>query len=86
MRRRLKAKHPWFDALMSPTPDLDRTERFMAGNTLVDGVPVQVEEMTGQPGDVFIMHPGALHAIAPNARREPRLALTQFVYPKCFFA
>jgi hypothetical protein len=86
MRKHLKSEHRWFADLMSPTRDFDRSERFMAQPTQIHGVPVQVEEMTGEPGDVFLMHPAALHAGAPNARDEPRLVLTQFVYPKAYFS
>jgi ectoine hydroxylase-related dioxygenase (phytanoyl-CoA dioxygenase family) len=50
--------------------------------TRVAGVPLQVEEMTGQPGDLYLMHPRALHAGAPNATDQPRLVLSQFVLPK----
>jgi ectoine hydroxylase-related dioxygenase (phytanoyl-CoA dioxygenase family) len=85
MRKHL-AQHRWFAELMSPTRDFDRAERFMAAPTAIDGVVVQVEEMTGEPGDVFLMHPAALHAAALNALDEPRLVLTQFVYPKAYFA
>jgi hypothetical protein len=54
----------------------------MSAATNVDGVPVRVEEMTGDPGDLFLMHPAALHAAAPNVLEAPRLVLAQFVYPK----
>jgi ectoine hydroxylase-related dioxygenase (phytanoyl-CoA dioxygenase family) len=83
MRKRLKVKHPWFHRLMSPDRDHDRERvtRFMGAPTEIDGVPVQVEEMTGDPGDVFLMHPAALHAAAPNVLEAPRLVLAQFVYP-----
>ncbi|HEY8571323.1 phytanoyl-CoA dioxygenase family protein [Phenylobacterium sp.] len=86
MRRHLKSQHRWFAELMAPTRDFDRSERFMGAPTLIQGVPIQVEEMTGEPGDVFLMHPAALHAGAPNTGDEPRLVLTQFVNPKAYFA
>jgi ectoine hydroxylase-related dioxygenase (phytanoyl-CoA dioxygenase family) len=54
----------------------------MEAETVVDGVPLQVEEMTGEPGDLYLMHPAALHAAAPNVLSEPRLVLAQFVMPK----
>lgn len=82
VRKRLKAKHRWFFRLMSKDRERDRVARFMDGPTEVDGVPVQVEEMTGESGDVFVMDPCALHAAAPNVLEAPRLVLAQFVYPK----
>lgn len=86
MRKHLKAEHRWFHELMSATRDVDRADRFIARPTDVNGVPCQVLEMTGEPGDVFVMHPAALHTLAPNVQDEPRLALAQFVYPKAYFA
>ena len=65
-----------------PAPDDDRTARFMDQEERVDGVACQVAEMTGEPGDVWLMHPNILHNSAPNALETPRLALTQFVAPK----
>jgi ectoine hydroxylase-related dioxygenase (phytanoyl-CoA dioxygenase family) len=82
VRKRLKAKHRWFRELMSSDRDRERIARFMNAPTEIDGVAVQVEEMTGEPGDLFLMHPAALHAAAPNALAAPRLVLAQFVYPK----
>jgi hypothetical protein len=83
VRKQLKDHHRWFHDLM--TPDKTRRDRaagFMEAETQVDGVALQVEEMVGEPGDVLLMHPLALHAGAPNMLAEPRLALTQFVMPK----
>lgn len=83
VRKRLKSHHRWFHDLMTPDKSRrDRTAWFMETETEVDGVALQVEEMTGEPGDVLLMHPSALHAGAPNMLSEPRLALTQFVMPK----
>src|SRR5262245_21870130 len=84
VRKRLKAKNRWFARLMSSDRDRDRERaaRFMDAPTDVDGVPLRVEEMTGAPGDLFLMHPAALHVAAPNVLESPRLVLAQFVYPK----
>jgi ectoine hydroxylase-related dioxygenase (phytanoyl-CoA dioxygenase family) len=83
VRKQLKSHHRWFHDLMTPDKSRrDRTAGFMEAETEVDGVALQIEEMTGEPGDVLLMHPSALHAAAPNMLTEPRLALTQFVMPK----
>ena len=86
MRKRMQTEHRWFHDLMSP--DLSRSDRvahFMGAETDVDGIPCQVEEITGEPGDVFLMHPAALHTLAPNVLDQPRLVLAQSVYPKSWF-
>ena len=81
-RAGLKSLHPWFRDLMKAGDPSARLEKYKGAPTLVDGVKLQVTEMTGDPGDVWIMHPDLLHAPAPNVRNTPRMVLTQFVSPK----
>jgi hypothetical protein len=85
MRKQLLAASPWFRDLMSPARGEDRIARFMGSTTVVDGIPLRVEEITGEPGDVFLMHPHALHGLSSNVRDHPRLALSQTVYPKSWY-
>ena len=73
-RKRLK-REPYFAELMSATPD-DRT-RFVRRPSRVLDVEQQVVEMTGQAGDAYFMDLRLLHTIAPNARKVPRIMLTQ---------
>jgi ectoine hydroxylase-related dioxygenase (phytanoyl-CoA dioxygenase family) len=80
--RQLRSQQPWFASLSSPHDTHGRIDRFMRNTTSVDGVDVRVVEMTGQPGDVYFMHPTLLHAPSPNVRNSPRLALTQWVEGK----
>jgi ectoine hydroxylase-related dioxygenase (phytanoyl-CoA dioxygenase family) len=42
---------------------------------LIDGVPVQVVELTGSPGDVVVTHLHVFHARSPNTDNVPRLML-----------
>ncbi len=85
VRKALVRNYAWFAELMSPPkPGDDRIARFMGASTVVDGVPLQVEEITGEPGDVIVMHPHALHGLSDNRLDTPRLALTQTVYPKAW--
>jgi hypothetical protein len=82
-RRRLAARHAWFGELMSEeAAGPDRIPRFTAAETRVDGVACRVEEMTGEAGDVFLMHPASLHAPSKNVLDQPRLALAETIYPK----
>jgi hypothetical protein len=86
IRKRLKTEHRWFHDLMAPPREgEDRTARFLGPETLVDGVACSVEEIVGDAGDVFLMHPAALHTLSPNALDQPRLALAQVIYPKSWF-
>ena len=86
MRKRMKAQHRWFHDLMTPACEReDRAARFMGADTDVGGVPCRVEEVVGEPGDVFVMHPAALHTLAPNVLDTPRMVLAQAVYPKSWY-
>jgi hypothetical protein len=52
--------------------DEARRRRFMETVTDVDGIPAQVIEACGQPGDVYVCHPGTIHCKPPNASDRPR--------------
>lgn len=82
MRKRLQGLHPWFADLMHGEDGPERTARYMERETTVSGVPLRLEEMTGEPGDVWLMHHNALHGGSPNVLDRPRLALSQFVQPR----
>lgn len=71
-RQAFDASHAWFRALSDPNDTDDRVERFLSV-TDVNGVPTQVVELTGQPGDVVVCHPWLVHNGAPNANDRPRL-------------
>jgi len=82
-RKRLMAEHAWFGDLMGEDPSTPgRRARFMETETQVAGVTCRVEEMTGEPGDVLLMHPLSLHAPAPDVLDQPRLVLSETIYPK----
>ena len=77
VRGRLCAGVPWLRELTSLRADEDREARFMREPTLHEGVPLQVVELAGEPGEVFAMHPWLLHAPAPNCGARPRMVLTE---------
>ena len=79
MRRLLRAEEPWLADLLRPSGD-DRVARFMQTWGEMRGFPVRVEEMTGEPGDVFVMHPAMFHTVAPNALDRVRMALVETFY------
>jgi len=77
VRDRLKAAHPWFaDLLATPAAGL----RALVGvEARAGGHPVRLEEMTGEPGDLIVMHPATMHGAAHNALDRPRLMLTEWI-------
>ncbi len=72
-RERFHRFHPWLMALtgLAPSP-ADRTAAFMDGETIVEGVPLRVVELTGEPGDMVFCHPVMVHCVAPNRGARPR--------------
>jgi hypothetical protein len=52
--------------------DPTRPQRFMTAITDIDGIPAQVIEACGRPGDVYVCHPWTIHCAPPNANDQPR--------------
>lgn len=78
------ASHPWLRGLWQPGDkdnDGDRIQRYMNDDTVIDGVPLRVVELTGEPGDVILMHSDCFHAVSPNRLSEPRMMLTGMIAP-----
>jgi hypothetical protein len=70
----LPAWHPWLAELMGREPMRNRTaEEWMEREADVHGVTVHVVELTGEPGDAVLCHPGILHAGSRNCRPTPRI-------------
>ena len=70
---RFHRSHPWLMALTGKAPSpADRVAAFMDRETVVDGVPLRVVELTGEPGDMVFCHPAMVHCGAPNRGERPR--------------
>jgi hypothetical protein len=70
---RFHRSHPWLMALtgLAPSPE-DRIAAFMDEESIIDGVPLRVAELTGEPGDMVFCHPLMVHCKAPNRGTRPR--------------
>jgi hypothetical protein len=75
-RSALCNRHEWFRELTRPGGDRGR----YLGPVEVDGVTVRVVELTGEPGDAFLLHPWTLHAQAANAAAAVRSMFTHTLY------
>ena len=65
-RKAFLRSHPWLVALMTDDSEPQtRMERFST-ETELDGLPVRVVELTGEPGDIVVTHPLMVHCVAPN--------------------
>ncbi|MGH8176573.1 MAG: phytanoyl-CoA dioxygenase family protein [Steroidobacter sp.] len=81
IRESLASAHAWFRGLWcGESEEQDRVQRFMSDSEMVEDVEVRVEELTGAPGDVILMHPWTLHAPAPNCGDAPRFMITHSVF------
>lgn len=73
LKKRFAQSQPWFAELVGLTSEsTNRTQQFMEETTEVDGVPVKVIELTGEPGDAYLCHPAIYHARSPNHAEVPR--------------
>ena len=78
VRERLRAEHPWFASLLAARGLQVRA--LMDVEAQVGGHSVRLEEMTGAPGDLIVMHPAILHGTGHNASDRPRMMLTEWIY------
>ncbi len=74
VKKRLK-RHTYFRELMGKGVD-DRS-RFLEEIGNIDGVPVKVVELVGDPGDVYFVDLRVLHSIGANVSNQPRMMIAQ---------
>lgn len=77
VKKRLQ-EYPYFQALTSN--DLRNPEHFLTTPGKVSGVELQVVELYGEPGDVFLTDMRILHTGSRNIADIPRLMVTQRYY------
>jgi hypothetical protein len=76
---RLLRQDPWLDELRRGG-NAEAPGRVHLGEQRdIDGIPVRLVELTGDPGDVVITHIHTFHCGAPNTSTRPRQMLGGFV-------
>jgi phytanoyl-CoA dioxygenase PhyH len=80
IRNALMRRDAWLRDLWSKGGDDDRIQRFMVEGRTIDGAAVRVLELTGAPGDLFLMHPWTFHAPSPNCGSTPRMMISHSVF------
>lgn len=84
-RARVMAGDAWLQRLQKNDPPVDDRRRlFMGEGGEIGGHHVRVNEMTGEAGDVYILHPLLTHTWAPNASDRPRMMRSKQVTRKDF--
>ncbi|MEQ4210104.1 phytanoyl-CoA dioxygenase family protein [Actinopolymorpha sp. B9G3] len=78
IRMGLGARYPWLHDLWSEytSPGIDRRKRYL-DEVVLDGMPLRLVELTGEPGDAFVMRGDILHMPAPNGLDDPRIMLVK---------
>jgi hypothetical protein len=79
LRKKLGSVHPWLRDLWEGTSGVDRVQRYLDEGAEVEGVPLRVVELSGQAGDVFLMHCDTFHCAAPNCGDQPRMMATNMI-------
>jgi len=69
--------HPWLAQLLDGNRLPDGGRSFIGQRHDVGGVPVEVIELSGQPGDVVITHLHVFHSASPNTGDRPRQMLAK---------
>jgi hypothetical protein len=70
---------PWLAELMRGDSRPDHGRGLVGTTGVVDGIDVEVIELTGAPGDVVITHLHVFHSAAPNVSDRPRQMLGRAV-------
>jgi len=82
IREGLTQRYDWIRELCTFDPAINRVDRFMRTVAKLEDIEVRVIEMTGEPGDVYLMHPLMMHAQSPNCLAAPRIVLSSTVYQR----
>ena len=62
---RFMKQDPWLDELHRRGDEPERTHRLLGATRVVDGIPLEIIEMCGEPGDVFVTHLQVFDCAAP---------------------
>ncbi len=86
VRAKLGRRHPWLAELWSGKieheRDPQRMVRYLEQGAVIDDVPLRIIELTGEPGDIVLMHPWTFHAASLNCGHAPRMMVSQSIFRK----
>lgn len=73
--RRFMRHDPWLARLLDGAKQPDGGRSLVGQSHDIDGLPVEVVELTGRPGDIVITHLHVFHSGSPNTGQQPRQML-----------
>lgn len=80
-RQALMNSDPWLKALRDESEGQDWAGRPTTAEHAIDGIPLAVVELTGEPGDVVVGHPWLIHSPSLNLGDRPRFMRVQRIRP-----
>jgi hypothetical protein len=80
-RQALLQSDPWLKSLCCDWTVEDWTARLPLSEHAIEGLPVRVVELGGEPGDVVVGHPWLVHSPSPNRGDRPRFMRVQRIRP-----
>lgn len=77
LQKALGRRDPWLAELWGSAvqPQSNRQQRYLVDGAVIDGVPMRVVEVSGEPGDTYLMRSDTFHARSPITFDEPRIML-----------
>jgi len=72
--------HPWLTRLLDGADRPDHGRPLIGEKSDLDGVPVEVVELTGSPGDIVLTHLHVFHTRSPNTTATPRRMLSKHIH------
>ncbi len=76
---RLLRRDVWTDRLQKPGEEPGRSAAMLEGEHVVDGVPLRLVELAGEPGDVWFTHLQLFHCPSRCSSDRPRIAVAMLV-------
>lgn len=81
LQKRFLQSNPWLQRLTQEDEhQAGRVQAFMEKSHRIDDVEIRVEQMSGRPGDILLMHPWLLHVRSPHSGTHPRFMLAKSIY------
>ena len=72
-------RYPPLDRLLKGAAQADLGQSLIGERFEIEGIPIDVVELTGGPGDVIVTHLHVFHCASPNTSDTPRQMLGKAV-------
>ena len=69
----------WFARFADEDDHAPDRNAALAEPRVVNGLPIELRELGGEPGDVHVTHINCFHSGSPNANDRPRMLITHLV-------